>query len=67
MSNSGFRLVIELRGGSYFWEVTCGGEQYKSQRGYPTVLESADAAELQRRAIGNAAAFKFKKQVRAAP
>jgi hypothetical protein len=66
MSNDGFRCVIELRGGSYYWEITCGGEQYKSSRGYQSILEAADVADVQRRAIGNAAYFKAKKQARAA-
>jgi hypothetical protein len=44
MSNDGVRIVIDRRGGHYFWTLTEHGEEHKGQRGYATIAEAADDA-----------------------
>jgi hypothetical protein len=44
--NDGFRIVIDRRGDQYFWTITEAGEVHRGLRGFATMLDSANAAQV---------------------
>ncbi len=51
MSNTGLRIIIELRGNLYWFTITQHGEQHDSGRGYTSTQECLEQAELYRRLL----------------
>ena len=49
--NDGFRVTIDRRGGSFYWEFNLLGERYSAPRGEPTIIHAAEAADSYRRRI----------------
>ena len=49
--NEGLRIVLDLRGGKFWWTLTERGEQHESRRGYSTLHEAVEHAELYRRML----------------
>jgi hypothetical protein len=44
MSNDGFRVVPPWQ--LFYWSFTEAGEEHQSPRGYPTITEAADEADI---------------------
>jgi hypothetical protein len=47
--NDGLRIIFELRGTLYWFVITERGEQHESARGFTTLHEALEHAELHRR------------------
>jgi hypothetical protein len=51
MSNSGFRIIIDQRGPTYWWSFTQNGQRHEASRGYSTLNECVDQVDLHRRLL----------------
>jgi hypothetical protein len=51
LSNDGLRITLELRGTLYWFAITERGELHDSARGYSTLGEALEHAELHRRLL----------------
>ena len=49
--NDGLRVVLDLRGGKFWWTLNERGEQHESGRGYSTLHECVEHCELYRRML----------------
>ena len=58
------RVVLERRGGKWFWKMTCAGEEHVGQRSEPTIDLAAIAADTFRRQLELAEHFRKMKAER---
>jgi len=49
--NDGLRVVLDRRGGRYFWTLHESGELHEGKRGYDTPIEAVNEADQDRRQI----------------
>ena len=63
MSNDGFRVTIDRRGGRFYWTLNDRGEQHEGKRGYDSIIEAATEANTYRSHVN---LFKEKRGARTA-
>ena len=49
--NDGLRITLDRRGRLFYWTLTEHGQEHSSSRGYTTLVEAVEQADLYRQAL----------------